>query len=444
MINFLVKKSTIGNIFFTLVVVLYYYQVRIVGAVGVGEIAMILWLFTYIFQNGLKVYTSEPTIRLLFIFTFLWLFGALFSDIYNNVPIISTIKLVFSVGVLFLLILFLTYRVKVSPTQTIILFYLAIALSIYFAFFFVTLEVYKAFLLTQDYETFYRGYFSYSLLYSVIAFIGLTWYFNLKKIAFLLSFLSIFLFLYLGSRSLALVFIGSSGILLYYFLRAKHQNNRISLLKSLSYFLLFLTCTLFVLFSVYKLIKIPAKESSGLHSINLTIIEKSTGKLRNILMPRGSVVREKAEWSKKDDIPMYWDRKRFFQGVYAITQKPLGYGSTYDPNDFTLIEDANNFFNIPSLTTNEYVPDHSHIVGAALHSGVLALPFWLFMIYINLKLVLYNYAHTFASKFMMFIVPSSLSSLWAIFFSPFSDRILLAFSVSVYILIFTNTNRKNN
>lgn len=445
MTQLILKKNTLSGIFFAIVVTLYYYQVRIVGAIGIGEIAMILWLFVFLFQNGLRIYISEaPTIRLLFIFTLLWMIGALYADIYNSVAIVNTVKLFFSIGILFLLIVFLTQRVKESPTQTIIIFFIAISLSIYFGIIYTKMAVYKAFLLTQTYETLVSKHFPYAIFNGVITFVGLTWYFRFKKTAFLLSFLSIFLFLYLGSRSVSLVFIGSTSILIYYFMRVNLQNNNASFLKSLSYFFIFLMTAFILVISVYKLITIPDAETNRKYANNFFSIEKVTGKLRDIVIPKGSVVREKSKWSKIDEIPIYWDRRRFFQGVFGITQKPLGYGSKYDPNDYSIIQDANNFFGIPSQKTTEYAPNHSHIVGAALHSGLLALPFWLFMIYINCRLVLYNYADTFSNKFMMFVVPLSFSNIWSIFFSPFSERISLAFTVAIYILFMANTRRKKN
>ena len=48
MTQLMLKKNSLSAIFFAIVVTLYYYQVRILGAIGIGEIAMLLWLFVFL------------------------------------------------------------------------------------------------------------------------------------------------------------------------------------------------------------------------------------------------------------------------------------------------------------------------------------------------------------------------------------------------------------
>jgi hypothetical protein len=154
---------------------------------------------------------------------------------------------------------------------------------------------------------------------------------------------------------------------------------------------------------------------------------------------KNSVILEKLANLENNGLPFYYTRRSFLHGLYGIVMQPLGYGSSYDPARYNVISDANIFLNFPY--EGEYIPAHSHIVGAAVYSGFLALPFWLFMIYINIRLIFHSYADSFSSKFAVFLILLSLNNLWAIMFSPFSNRILLAFSVAIYTIIFSRRIR---
>ena len=159
--------------------------------------------------------------------------------------------------------------------------------------------------------------------------------------------------------------------------------------------------------------------------------------LGEVILPESSVIKEKMKNIEEKQLPWYNPRRSFLQGIYAAIQRPLGYGSHYNPEKYRVILDANIFLGLPE--EGEYVPAHSHIVGAMVYSGWLSLAFWLFMIYANIKLILYSYTMPALDRIMMFIIPLSLNNLWAIAFSPFSERVLLAFSAAMYILIFTKS-----
>ena len=162
------------------------------------------------------------------------------------------------------------------------------------------------------------------------------------------------------------------------------------------------------------------------HIVNQTFEVKMFAPVRDLVAPEGSIVRDKANaLVERGEVPFWYPRRHFVQGLYAISSNLLGYGSSYDPNKFNIISDANALFGLPD--ESEYIPAHYHIVGAGVFAGIFALPFWILLIYINAKIVLLSYKEHYLNRFMLFLIPLSLNNIWAIFFSPFSDRILLAF-----------------
>ena len=225
--------------------------------------------------------------------------------------------------------------------------------------------------------------------------------------------------------------------MVYNFLRAYHVKNKTNSWKFFISFSIFIGVILILIASAIKILTIPDIPKNAVEQNSLSTIEKGISKIRDIIIPEGSVSRVKQTYAKSNQIPILLERRHVAQGVYAIVKNPFGYGSTYDVNKYSLIADANKFLGI-SIEDPEYVPAHSHIVGAAVYAGILSIPFWLFMIFINTRIILYNYFDPFLNKFMLFLVPLSLNNMWAIFFSPFANRILLAFSVGVYIVLLPN------
>ena len=52
-------KNFFENIIFFIAIGLYYFQVVVVGAIGIGEIALILWLILSFFYTCIKVYIFD-------------------------------------------------------------------------------------------------------------------------------------------------------------------------------------------------------------------------------------------------------------------------------------------------------------------------------------------------------------------------------------------------
>ena len=109
-------KNFFENIIFFIAIGLYYFQVVVVGAIGIGEIALILWLILSFFYTGIKVYIFDKKLLIFAFTTLLWLTGIIFADIVNSVPITSTIKIIGSIGILFALTIFVTYRLNKTIT----------------------------------------------------------------------------------------------------------------------------------------------------------------------------------------------------------------------------------------------------------------------------------------------------------------------------------------
>jgi hypothetical protein len=130
-------------------------------------------------------------------------------------------------------------------------------------------------------------------------------------------------------------------------------------------------------------------------------------------------------------------RLDFFEGIYGALQRPiLGYGS-YAQDTTDIRKHFAEALGLQASQSNQRgLPGHSHIVGAWLFAGALSLPFWVYTIKILGTFVLR--AATADQKMIGYFLTVVLYSLWNIMFSPFSNRIDLAFVIAFAIIL---TNR---
>jgi predicted membrane protein len=77
------------------------------------------------------------------------------------------------------------------------------------------------------------------------------------------------------------------------------------------------------------------------------------------------------------------------------------------------------------------MPNHSHILGAWVYSGLLSLPLWMYIVALVLKAL----GRVIDSSYAGFFVPFALVVLWNIFFSPMGYRGELVFIIAASMFI---------
>ena len=418
---------------------LYYYQIKIIGAIGVGEIIILCWALVLLVRKRFTNVISNKTIWAYLFFAVLWLIGIIHADI-NLVNPKETIKAFGSIVLITFFVVFLTDRLLTNFKRTIFIFFIAIGLSTYFSFQFSTQLVYQGFLTLLSPEQLYERYFVYSIHILGFGIIGYTWYANKRYLAYFISIIFVFLAYYLTSRNLTLVFIASSSLFSY--LLFKKYVEKYDLKKITSESLCFLIS--FIHAFVFLAIILNIQSTLISYTSNSLLKEgTNTSESFMIKMLNDSYLLEKTNIEHEKRVPFWYTRRQFLQGVYILFDSPLGLGTKYDPTKYNYIERANNFFGLPF--ENEIIPYHSHIIGAAVFYGVLSLPYWLFMLYINTRIIFMSLSigHSL-HRYVGFLLPLSFHQIWQIFFSPLSNRILIALPLAIYVFAQINSQKMHN
>lgn len=125
-------------------------------------------------------------------------------------------------------------------------------------------------------------------------------------------------------------------------------------------------------------------------------------------------------------------RPEFVGGLLAISESPLlGYGSWPIDHDrfFLRACDLMEVKLAPDYYTRGYplIPTHSHILGAWVESGVMAVFFWVYVLVVATRAIYCPIRDEVRLRF--WVVSSCLSLIWAIFFSPISARLETSFLI---------------
>ena len=137
-----------------------------------------------------------------------------------------------------------------------------------------------------------------------------------------------------------------------------------------------------------------------------------------------------------------------FTALYAISKRPLlGYGSgVFDAEVFSFYAEVNAasyrdahlsrsvFKNIYSQDWLQGIPSHSHLFGAWADAGIFAALSWLFVLWIDLKMLarLWRWGHPLAPLFAFV----GIATLWDILFSPGPVRLDIAIRLVIMATAF--------
>jgi hypothetical protein len=313
-----------------------------------------------------------------------WVAGIFIADLLNQADIGDTVKLVGSVLLLTVNVYGLLQMMRISP-ESAIYFVTGNGISNLLQFYFLPPP-----LMAAEYASNFNDNLDVRLTWIAIthflpciSLAALLWFKNMKKTALSLVLLAGFGTLYLGSRA--------------YFLVA--------------------VISIFLLFSAIKDKKLAdSGRKNGLMFAAIALGLLVAGFSYRFLAVSGALgeyAQDKYAWqSETEGVGILSGRIDFIEGLYAIYLNPIvGYGSYASENN-GISQDLYRILGITSIEPRESMPNHSHILGAWVYSGLLSLPLWMYIVALVLKAL----GRVIDSSYAGFFVPFALVVLWNIFF----------------------------
>ena len=398
---------------------LYPITLRVWGIVRIGEIVAIL-LGIYILVKDGHLYMKIKPFRILVFLYCLCLIAIPISDWVNQVEVVDAIKGLGSF--IFLLPFFFVGMWLLSDDfSRIKYFVIACTVAQWLVFLFLPQFSYDSSMFLdvepvtiKDKLSLNEELFAYQYAPLVLVFLCLFYSKHKKLLSVLLLPISLF-FLFGGSRNLFLVY-ACAGILLL----MQHNINESNKIEKILLF---------------------RKRIVGV-ILGLLLIAWSVNFSYAYLAQNG-FLGEIAQWkyehqAQKGNI-FIGGRPHFFIGTYAAVKEPIwGYGSYAKDVDGIASEFARKYGVKLDFETSshELIPTHSHIIYYWVCNGIMTLPFWIFVIY-NLVIFILRGNWSWCLSQSAYYLIVSLSLLWAVFFSPYQDRLTFAFIIIAVILMNT-------
>jgi hypothetical protein len=131
-------------------------------------------------------------------------------------------------------------------------------------------------------------------------------------------------------------------------------------------------------------------------------------------------------------------------GLIAVSESPfVGYGS-WPLDKYGYYYRVCEFFN-QKPDRNYYklgyplIPSHSHIVSAWVEHGILAIPFWIYAIFLSIRAILMPIGDS--QRLQLWVMAAAAANLWNIPFSPISYRMEMTMTLVVFISQFLDWKR---
>lgn len=155
----------------------------------------------------------------------------------------------------------------------------------------------------------------------------------------------------------------------------------------------------------------------------------------------GEVAQYKYELQTDNDNIVMGGRMVTFEGLYVILKDPIwGYGP-YAEDNHGYIQEFGRMMGT-EYDSSKLLGGHSYLIQFWTYGGILALPFWIYVIYLSMVFIVRGI--TYVPCLTPFLLISTILLLYNILFSPFSNRIGNAFVVTAIILIINEVNNNNN
>ena len=402
-------RSVLSNVFPFLVGLGSAVYVKSFGTFGYSEPIIVIYALVMLFkEKQISAQYFKLTLAAL-----AWLAGIFLADLVNEVNIFNTLKLSGTVVLILLNSLGYYFIISKSSRAT-FYFILGNGISYLIQFYWLPPP-----LMAEDYASNFNDNLDVKLTWVAlthfipcIAVASIFWCKGWKNISVLLILIASVGTLLLGSRAYFLVGVVTSFWLLY----LKHRKPIFLKLKSLSRGHSKKSLTRLVIMLMLAL----------LVSANSYSFLARSGAL-------GEYAKEKyISQAETQSIGLASGRIGFLEGLYAVYLNPIvGYGSFASDNKGISAE-LFKLLGVDTIEARDEMPNHSHILGAWVYSGILALPFWLLiMFYVGRLLV-----NTRDDVYMAIIIPYSLLLFWNLMFSPMGFRgefcFMLAFAIHAH------------
>ena len=369
-------------------------KIRILGTLGISEI-LIIGLYIGLI-NPFSFLENKNVVHL-YGMTFLWLLGVFISDQLNGTPIIDSLKGLFNVIFLLLLIPFVYWALYDKPSRM-LFFWLGTGISSLIGFYFQkvpSLNLYEA--------EVWSVYAYYPLC---IAISGLLYYNQKRFLSYL--FIESFAIWSLWHMSRNVFLCMTIGVCLLIFmtnLKYLEFYDRIRFLKDKCLILILILC--FSIFSIgYGYEYLASHKILGERAYQKYIMQHNSE--LGLLSARGD----------------------FFQSLELVSKKPIiGYGSYAKANSNMLT-----YYSLDEkeFSKDEILPGHSYLMGGWVYAGILGLIFWLYILRLIFKFLYVGLVYDL--KLMGINILLICMMLWNIFFSPFSDRLNFLFFIMSLII----------
>ena len=364
-----------------------------------------------------KVSNRGFRLNKLFFFLTLWLIGTLVAGYYNSIDSNNLTKGIGTVLLFFPVFILAFWALKNNYEY--IFYYLAgKAISIFIGFFLAPIDFVKDLILEKGLMSLLETLLVYMLVPLLIFLVSLLYYKGKHYSSIILTLLFSFWSLFNGSRSTFLIF-GFVAVILFFLGKItdhnKHLKHQKMKKKIIPLFFIFVLSTM----GFYKFYEYTASIGVlGEYSQNKYYNQKNSSQLGLLI-----------------------GRADFFQCLLGISENPIiGYGPyAKDKSNIRLrtaikYEDSAGYKIYSNLYEEEsMVPRHSYILGAWIFSGILAVPYWLFILYLIFtflrKHLWYNH------KLIAFFLLTCIGLLWNIFFSPLQQRTDLCITVAIIVLV---------
>lgn len=380
-------------------------QIRVIGTFSIAEVLSLLAL-PFVGLSCLR----NKQVTIFIIMQFVWLFGVIISDIWNETPSEDALKGTFNVVLFIFITPFIYWSLKDDIKR--ILYYAA-------GYGISGVLKWRFFVATGEDEYYAQVWLSYCLL-GLFCFIGYYLYSKgYKKTSYLI--LECFAIWTLFNESRHLFLMISMGVVILIIIGNVSRKNWIVKQHKL----------------VHNIIPIGIVVAVTFFAVTKTYTYlASTGHL-------GERAKYKYELQSSAKMGLVSGRNDFVLSLHTIASNPIfGYGS-YAKDKYGLnyeimqrVESKSYAKILYSYTYQEMLHGHSYILGAWVYSGILGGIFWLYVLWV-IFIFIRRYLLCYPSLICYFSISICLM-LWDILFSPFSNRLNFAYFIMPMLIILNN------
>lgn len=375
--------------------------VKVIGATTISELfLLLLFLYLFITKKTLRIYANKD-IKWYTWFLLLSAFSCIMSSIILDYGFGKTLKNILIIVVL-IPGLYVLYWLLISNPYKVIYYLIGVIISdllvrFYFPQFSDLIVNERGMTIDERDENLF--YYTYAPYFTLIVAL---FYMKFSRLTIASMVVIGFIFLYGGSRANFLIYLFSAVILMFIGTKKSSSYIRTNIRK-------------------YKLIFVVIIVIAGLGINETYTYFASTGML-------GEDAKNKYEMQSLSNVGNLGGRSSFFRGLIAVAHHPII--GVMDPTNADIddnqeiLEDYISFVDNDNgyvLRNDKNISGHSTIIDWWLSYGILALPFWVFVL-IQCYVCLTKYFFE-CRTLTAYLLVGVLSLLWDIFFSPFGFRI---------------------